>query len=123
MGFDLIRLQDACKRDPASYEQEFMQQLQHFSAQLEIFKLDPTAEAKGFADLTKFLSHVRIRLHSLSHSPRSPNSPSRGYCVVCALIIFVHLVRYFSDLRFQVAQVYPQHCKEFPQQLCDILEK
>lgn len=79
MPLDLLQLQNLCKRDPPTYQEEFLLQLQHWNSQLAILKLNPSTDSKDFGDLTKFIS--------------------------------------------QVASVYPQQSKEFPEQLCNLLEE
>ena len=54
----LSTLQNLVKRDSDAYREEFLLQLQHFQAELEIFKLSPTAPADTFCALVTFLSHV-----------------------------------------------------------------
>ncbi|KAI7868089.1 SDA1-domain-containing protein [Spinellus fusiger] len=54
----LPQLQNLIKRDPKSYEAEFLQQYRHFQSSLAIFCLKPDEEAKELSDLVMFLSHV-----------------------------------------------------------------
>ncbi|KAJ2744366.1 Severe Depolymerization of Actin [Coemansia sp. BCRC 34301] len=55
---NLPQLQNLIKRDPHSYQEEFVQQLSHFEASLAIFELKPDEEAKDFGELINFLSQV-----------------------------------------------------------------
>ncbi|KAJ2794369.1 Severe Depolymerization of Actin, partial [Coemansia furcata] len=55
---NLPQLQNLIKRDPYSYQEEFVQQLSHFEASLAIFELKPDEEAKEFGELINFLSQV-----------------------------------------------------------------
>ncbi|KAJ2882313.1 Severe Depolymerization of Actin [Coemansia aciculifera] len=55
---NLPQLQNLIKRDPHSYQEEFVQQLSHFEASLAIFELKPDEEAKEFGELINFLSQV-----------------------------------------------------------------
>ncbi|OAD71911.1 hypothetical protein PHYBLDRAFT_97053, partial [Phycomyces blakesleeanus NRRL 1555(-)] len=54
----LPQLQNLIKRDPKSYEAEFLQQYRHFQSSLAIFCLKPDEEAKELSDLVMFMSHV-----------------------------------------------------------------
>lgn len=60
-GMDLLQLTANIKRDPNAYREEFLQQLRHFSAELQVFLLKPSKEFKQFATLIKFISQVRSR--------------------------------------------------------------
>eukprot|EP00741_Cyanophora_paradoxa_P002074 tig00000545_g2010.t1 len=60
MALDLLQLQNLCKRDPPAYKEEFELQLRHFDSQLQIFKLAPSKETKGFGELVSFLSQVTL---------------------------------------------------------------
>eukprot|EP00299_Pterocystis_sp_00344_P010143 c4465_g1_i1.p1 GENE.c4465_g1_i1~~c4465_g1_i1.p1 ORF type:complete len:734 (-),score=187.12 c4465_g1_i1:19-2220(-) len=51
-------LQDRIKRDKAGYRNEFDAQYVRFLSLLKIMETEPSANNKGFADLTNFLSHV-----------------------------------------------------------------
>ncbi len=71
----LPALQNAIKRDPESYKEEFRQQFQHYTANLGIFRLQPNRSAKQatlFSELVVFLSHVRTkRLEIICHDKQS----------------------------------------------------
>ncbi|KAG0166866.1 Protein SDA1 [Apophysomyces sp. BC1034] len=54
----LPQLQNLIKRDPKSYEAEFLQQYRHFQSTLSIFCLKPDEDAKELAELVTFLSQV-----------------------------------------------------------------
>ncbi|KAI8822925.1 SDA1-domain-containing protein [Fimicolochytrium jonesii] len=58
LASNLPQLQNLMKRDPRSYEEEFSQQWRHYESELAIFRLKPDSEAKEFADLITFISHV-----------------------------------------------------------------
>lgn len=55
---NLPQLQNCIKRDPESYRDEFVLQLRHFEAILEVTQSDPAASNKDFEDLVMFLAHV-----------------------------------------------------------------
>ncbi|XP_053608072.1 protein SDA1 homolog [Plodia interpunctella] len=55
---NLTQLQNLIKRDPASYKEEFHQQLAHFETTLEIFNLNPTQYNKKFDEQAMFLAQV-----------------------------------------------------------------
>ncbi|KAI8381544.1 SDA1-domain-containing protein [Radiomyces spectabilis] len=54
----LPQLQNLIKRDPKSYEAEFLQQYRHFQSMLSIFCLKPDEESKELAELVTFMSQV-----------------------------------------------------------------
>lgn len=58
LGSNLPQLQNLIKRDPESYHEEFIQQLRHFESSLQIFLLNPAADAAEFGELVTFMSHV-----------------------------------------------------------------
>lgn len=58
LGTNLPQLQNLIKRDPDSYREEFLQQLRHFESALQIFLLNPAADALEFGELVNFMSHV-----------------------------------------------------------------
>ena len=60
LASNLPQLQNYIKRDPISYKEEFLQQLQHFESSFEIFKLKPNSEAEEFGELVTFISHVSL---------------------------------------------------------------
>lgn len=68
LAANLPQLQNLIRRDPDSYREEFAQQLRHFESSLQIFLLNPAADAKDFGELTNFMSHVRVS--SPSPTPR-----------------------------------------------------
>lgn len=55
---NLPQLQNCIKRDPESYNDEFMLQLRHFEAVLDVTRADPAASNKEFEDLVMFMAHV-----------------------------------------------------------------
>ena len=55
---DLGQLQNACKRDPEGYKQEFIQKLENFNTYHELFNLKPHEENKNYLELLYFMSHV-----------------------------------------------------------------
>ena len=55
---NLAQLQNLIKRDPESYQEEFLQQWKHFQSNLEVFKLDPTIEAEAVDEVMKFIAQV-----------------------------------------------------------------
>jgi protein SDA1 len=54
----LPHLQNAMKRDPESYIEEFMMQYRHFQSELRLYKLTPDMKNTKFANLVNFLGHV-----------------------------------------------------------------
>ena len=52
----LAELQNLAKRDPESYKSDVLQQYRHYQSNLEIFKLNPSQDAKQFSELVNFLS-------------------------------------------------------------------
>eukprot|EP01134_Creolimax_fragrantissima_P002823 CFRG2823T1 len=57
----LLQLQNLIKRDPESYQEEFLQQLRHFDSSVEIFQLNPAADSNNFGELATFLAHTCTR--------------------------------------------------------------
>ncbi|KNC72377.1 hypothetical protein SARC_15068, partial [Sphaeroforma arctica JP610] len=57
----LLQLQNLIKRDPESYQEEFLQQLRHFDSSVEIFTLNPSADSNNFGELATFLAHTCTR--------------------------------------------------------------
>ena len=55
---NLPQLQNLIKRDPESYQEEFMQQYNHFLASLEIFLLRPDEFSKDLDEVLIFLAQV-----------------------------------------------------------------
>ena len=55
---NLAQLQNQIRRDAASYEADFLQQLSSFEAQLAIYEISPTKDSKSFGRLVLFLAHV-----------------------------------------------------------------
>ena len=55
---NLPQLQNLIKRDPESYEEEFLQQLRHFSSALQFFELTPTEFNESVDELVMFLAQV-----------------------------------------------------------------
>jgi len=60
---NLAQLQNLIKRDPESYQEEFLQQWKHFQSNLEVFKLDPTIEAEAVDEVMKFIAQVRLTVY------------------------------------------------------------
>lgn len=58
LGNNLPQLQNMIKRDPQSYEEEFLQQYRHFESSLSLFELKPSEENKDFCDQATFLAQV-----------------------------------------------------------------
>ena len=56
LSSNLPQLQNLCKRDPETYREEFLLQLQHFDSQYEIFKLQQGKASADFIALVTFLS-------------------------------------------------------------------
>lgn len=54
----LPQLQNLIKRDPKSYESEFLQQYRHYQSTLSIFCSKPDEEAKELCELVTFISQV-----------------------------------------------------------------
>ncbi|XP_062507467.1 protein SDA1 homolog isoform X2 [Corticium candelabrum] len=55
---NLPQLQNLIKRDPQSYEEEFLQQYRHYQAQLQIFQLKPSDNYKSLAEVVTFICQV-----------------------------------------------------------------
>jgi hypothetical protein len=55
---NLPQLQNCIKRDPESYRDEFILQLRHFDAVLDVTKADPSACNRDYEDLVMFMAHV-----------------------------------------------------------------
>ncbi|KAM8808232.1 protein SDA1 homolog [Eudromia elegans] len=55
---NLPQLQNLIKRDPKSYTEEFLQQLQHYRSHVEIFTFQPDKPSKELAELVMFLAQV-----------------------------------------------------------------
>ena len=55
---NLPQLQNCVKRDPESYKDEFLMQLRHFEAIVEVTQTDPGACNRDFEDVVAFLAHV-----------------------------------------------------------------
>lgn len=55
---NLLSLQNLLKRDPPSYREEFLQQLNHYQTTLLIFKQNPSIASPQFAELISFLAQV-----------------------------------------------------------------
>eukprot|EP00873_Tetraselmis_striata_P000969 jgi/Tetstr1/421233/TSEL_012237.t1 len=54
-GLDLLTLQGKIKRDPEGHEDEFLLQYRHYKACLDLFALNPSKDAREFADLVTFV--------------------------------------------------------------------
>ncbi|ORY87901.1 SDA1-domain-containing protein, partial [Protomyces lactucae-debilis] len=57
---NLLSLQNLLKRDPPSYKEEFLQQLNHYTTTLEIFKQSPAQPNHKFGELITFIAQVSI---------------------------------------------------------------
>lgn len=57
---NLPQLQNLIKRDPESYNEEFMQQFRHFLSIMEIFSLTPDEPNKHLEELIMFIAQVTI---------------------------------------------------------------
>eukprot|EP00873_Tetraselmis_striata_P004551 jgi/Tetstr1/424815/TSEL_015318.t1 len=57
-GLDLLTLQGKIKRDPEGHEDEFLLQYRHYKACLDLFALNPSKDAREFADLVTFVAQV-----------------------------------------------------------------
>lgn len=55
---NLPQLQNLIKRDPTSYKDEFLQQLQYFQSVLEVFQLSPEKPNSNLDELLMFLAQV-----------------------------------------------------------------
>ncbi|KAB0790528.1 hypothetical protein PPYR_09982 [Photinus pyralis] len=55
---NLPQLQNLIKRDPESYHEEFLQQLQHFQNTIDVFQLDPQQPNKTLDELVMFMAQV-----------------------------------------------------------------
>ncbi|XP_061657027.1 protein SDA1 homolog [Syngnathoides biaculeatus] len=68
---NLPQLQNLIKRDPQSYENEFLQQYRHYQSNVQIFKLQPDKPNKELAELVMFLAQVcHCYLEHLSTFPQ-----------------------------------------------------
>ena len=56
LSSNLPQLQNLCKRDPETYREEFLLQLEHFESKYEIFKLQQGKASADFIALVTFLS-------------------------------------------------------------------
>ncbi len=71
---NLPQLQNLIKRDPESYEEEFLQQLRHFSSTLQVFALTPTEFNESLDELVMFLAQVaKCYPEQLSNLPTNTN--------------------------------------------------
>ena len=58
---NLLALQNLLKREPASYRDEFLQQLEHYRTQLQILRGSPaTAKSGEFGELVSFIAQVSL---------------------------------------------------------------
>lgn len=60
---NLPQLQNLIKRDPKAYQEEFLQQWNHYNSIRNIFMLNPSEHASHFRELITFISQV-CPLHS-----------------------------------------------------------
>lgn len=58
MDVDLMVLQERCRKDPASYREEFLMQRRHFTALLSAAKLQPSEESARLAEVASFMACV-----------------------------------------------------------------
>ena len=56
---NLPQLQNLLKRDPAGYNEEFLQQWNHYNSVRQIFLLNPDEHAQHFRELVTFIAQVR----------------------------------------------------------------
>lgn len=55
---NLPQLQNLIKRDPLSYQDEFLQQYRHYESNLQIFQLKPSTYSKTLEELVLFVAQV-----------------------------------------------------------------
>lgn len=55
---NLPQLQNLIKRDPPAYQEEFLQQWNHYNSVREIFKTNPDEQAQHFRELITFIAQV-----------------------------------------------------------------
>lgn len=55
---NIPQLQNLIKRDPESYHEEFLQQLQHFRSTIDVFQLNPQQHNKSLDELVMFMAQV-----------------------------------------------------------------
>ena len=55
---NLPQLQNLVKRDSSAYKEEFLQQLQHYQALIDLFLIDPTQNSQKLQELIVFISQV-----------------------------------------------------------------
>uniref|UniRef100_A0A2K5P7E4 Protein SDA1 n=2 Tax=Cercopithecinae TaxID=9528 RepID=A0A2K5P7E4_CERAT len=55
---NLPQLQNLIKRDPPPYIEEFLQQYNHYTSSVEIFKLQPNKPSKELAELVMFMKET-----------------------------------------------------------------
>ena len=98
---NLPQLQNLIKRDPLAYQEEFLQQWNHYNSVREIFQTNPDEQAHHFRDLVTFISQVSPPCPILSFPLeetffRSPNATPntrrnfRRKYLRCSCRIMVH---------------------------------
>ena len=55
---NLPQLQNLIKRDPLAYQEEFLQQWNHYNSVREIFQTNPDEQAHHFRELVTFISQA-----------------------------------------------------------------
>lgn len=60
---NLPQLQNLIKRDPPAYQEEFLQQWNHYNSVREIFKSNPDEQVEHFRELVTFIAQVRAPLN------------------------------------------------------------
>uniref|UniRef100_A0A2K6KU26 Protein SDA1 n=1 Tax=Rhinopithecus bieti TaxID=61621 RepID=A0A2K6KU26_RHIBE len=55
---NLPQLQNQIKRDPPPYIEEFLQQYNHYTSNVEIFRLQPNKPSKELAELVMFMKET-----------------------------------------------------------------
>lgn len=58
---DLLTLQGRINEDAQGYKEEFLLQLRHYKACLELFTMSPNSDMQQFASLVRFIAAVSSR--------------------------------------------------------------
>lgn len=58
---DLLTLQGRINEDAPGYREEFLLQLRHYKACLELFTMSPNSDTQQFASLVRFIATVSSR--------------------------------------------------------------
>ena len=104
----LLELQNLIKRDPDAYKEEFMQQLRHYSATLEVYLRLMITTTNGRPYLVEGSRYCTLIVPQIFRLQPAKTSDE-----------FAELVSFLSA----VAHCYPEHMKEFPQQIVDLLRE